>query len=139
MHIEHGTVADDELVEAFARLYPQLSSSAPPTRADLEALIASPESFLLIARDPGIVGTLTLTLFRVPIGLQAQINAVVVDEAARGRGIGEALTRDAIHRARAAGATRIQLTSRNGRATAHRLYRRLGFELAATTVFRLAL
>lgn len=139
MNIEPATAVDDELVAAFAQLFPQLSASTPPTRDNLAALIASPGSFLLIARDPDIVGTLTLTLFRVPTGVRAQIDAVVVDQAARGRGIGEALTREAIQRARAAGANRIQLTSRNGREAAHRLYHRIGFELTPTTVFRLAL
>jgi ribosomal protein S18 acetylase RimI-like enzyme len=139
MHIEHARAVDDELVTAFARLYPQLSSSPPPTRDDLAALVASPGSLLLIARDPHIIGTLTLSLYRVPAGLHALINAVIVDETARGRGIGEALTRDAIRRARDAGATRVQLTSRNGREAAHRLYRKLGFDQPATTVFRITL
>ena len=139
MHIEHARAVDDELVAAFAQLYPQLSTSQPPTRDDLAALVASPGAFLLMARDPHIVGTLTLTLYRVPSGLHALINAVIVDEAARGRGVGEALTRDAIRRARDAGAARVQLTSRNGREAAHRLYRRLGFDQPTTTVFRLAL
>jgi ribosomal protein S18 acetylase RimI-like enzyme len=139
MHIEHTRAVDDELVTAFARLYPQLSAATPPTRDDLEALVASPGSLLLIARDPHIIGTLTLSLYRVPAGLHALINAVIVDEIARGRGIGEALTRDAIQRARDAGASRIQLTSRSGREAAHRLYRKLGFDQPATTVFRIAL
>ena len=94
---------------------------------------------MLIARDPDIVGTLTLTLLRVPTGLRAQISSVVVDQASRGRGIGEALTRDAIRRAHVAGASRVQLTSRNSREAAHRLYRRLGFELVPSSVFRMPL
>src|SRR5262249_21652456 len=127
MHIEPATVADDELVAAFARLIPQLTpAAAPPRRDDLAALIASPGSFPLLARDPGIAGTRPLTLCRVPRGLQALINAVVVDTEARGRGVGEALTRDAIRRARDAGAYRISLTSRSERAAAHRMYHRIG-------------
>ena len=52
----------DELVEAMDRLVPQLSdSSPPPTRAQLEQIVASPATALLVARDPtGIVGSLTL-------------------------------------------------------------------------------
>ena len=139
MHIEPAGAVDDEIVAAFARLYPQLSSAPVPTREDLAALVASPGAYLLLARDPDIIGTLTLTLYRVPAGLHALINAVIVDEAARGRGVGEALTREAIRRAREAGAARVQLTSRNGRDAAHRLYRKLGFEQPTTTVFRMAL
>lgn len=139
MHIEHAAAVDEELVAACARLFPQLSTSPPPTREHLAALVASPGALLLIARDPHIIATLTLTLYRVPTGLHALINAVVVDEAARGRGVGEALTREAIRRARDAGAARVQLTSRNTREAAHRLYRKLGFDQPATTVFRMAL
>lgn len=138
MQIEHATAVDDELVAAFARLIPQLSPTAPlPTHEDLAAVIAGTGSFLFIARDPGIVGTLTLTLYRVPTGVRAYINNVVVDGAARGRGIGEALTRAAIERARAGGAQRITLTSRSEREAANRLYRRLGFELTVTNVYRM--
>lgn len=128
MHIEPARAVNDELVTACARLFPQLSTSPPPTREDLAALVASPGAFLLLARDPHIIGTLTLTLYRVPTGLHALINAVVVDEAARGRGVGEALTRACIDRARADGRARIVLFTLPAMTTAHRLYERLGFE-----------
>jgi ribosomal protein S18 acetylase RimI-like enzyme len=138
MQVEHAKVVDDELVSAMARLIPQLSPTAPlPGRDHLEAMVSSPGTFLLLARDPAIVGTLTLTLFRVPTGVRAQISAVVVDAAARGRGIGEALTRDAVQRALAAGASRVSLNSRTEREAANRLYRRLGFQLVATNQYRL--
>ena len=138
MYIEHATAASDDLVAAMARLIPQLSPAATvPTRDDLAAVVAQPGTFLLLARDPDIVGTLTLTLFRVPTGVQGLINNVVVDAAARGRGIGEVLTREAIQRARDAGAYRLSLNSRNQREAANRLYRRLGFEAVATNAYRL--
>lgn len=152
MHIERATCADDELVAALARLIPQLNpKSGLPTRDDLAAMIASPGTHLLIARDPGcdldlgpnlssdIVGTLTLTLFRIPVGMQGRINTVVVDVSARGRGIGEALTREAIAISRAAGVRRITLSSRNERAAAHRMYRRLGFETTPNEQFHMLL
>jgi ribosomal protein S18 acetylase RimI-like enzyme len=138
MQIEHARLVDDELVSAMARLIPQLTSTAPlPSRDDLEAIVTSPGTFLLLARDPDIVGTLTLTLFRLPTGVRAHINAVVVDAAARGRGIGEALTRHAIQRAFAAGASRVSLNSRPEREAANRLYHRMGFQLVATNQYRL--
>jgi ribosomal protein S18 acetylase RimI-like enzyme len=138
MQIEHVTAVDDELVSAMERLMPQLNPTAPlPGRDHLEAMVANPATFLLVARDPGIIGTLTLTLFRLPTGLRAHINAVVVDAAARGRGIGEALTRDAVQRALAAGATRVSLNTRPEREAANRLYRRLGFQLVSTHQYRL--
>jgi ribosomal protein S18 acetylase RimI-like enzyme len=140
MNIERATRVDDELVAAFANLLPQLSSSPRlPDHAQLAAMIADDRTFLLLARDPGIVGTLTLTVYPLPGGLSGQINDVVVDEAARGRGIGEALTREAVRLARVAGAYRVTLTSRDTRKAAHRMYLRAGFELRGSQVFRMTL
>lgn len=140
MQIERATHADDELVAALARLLPQLNPTAPlPTRDDLALMLASPSTYLLIARDPDVVGTLTLTLFRTPVGLQGRINTVVVDAAARGRGIGEALTREAVRIARDAGVRRITLSSRRDRAAAHRLYLRIGFEVTTSEQFHMML
>ena len=98
-----------------------------------------------MAEDPGvegesaILGSLTLAIFRIPTGLRAWIEDVVVDGSARGRGVGEALNRAAMDRAREVGATTVDLTSRPSREAANRLYRRLGFEQRATNVYRLGL
>jgi ribosomal protein S18 acetylase RimI-like enzyme len=128
-----------ELVEAFARLLPQLSSSSPPPGDDeLAAIVSSSSSVLFVARDPAgtIVGSLTLAHFRVPTGVRAWIEDVVVDEARRGTGIGEALVAAAKERARAEGAKSVDLTSRPSREDANRLYQRLGFEARTTNVYR---
>jgi ribosomal protein S18 acetylase RimI-like enzyme len=82
---------------------------------------------------------LTLTVFWTLVGLQARINTVVVDAAARGRGIGEALTREAVRIAAAAGVWRITLSSRRERAAAHRLYGRVGFESTPNETFHMLL
>jgi ribosomal protein S18 acetylase RimI-like enzyme len=93
-----------------------------------------------VARDPDrggqIVGSLTLVVFRIPTGVRAWIEDVVVDAAARGRGVGQALNQAALDRARAAGATTVDLTSRPSREAANRLYRRLGFAERTTNVYR---
>src|SRR5690606_24273696 len=133
-----------ELVEAFERLTPQLSSSNPPPSADaLAEIVASPASVLLLARDGGargpILGSLTLALVRIPTGLRAWIVGVVVGGAARGRGVGEALNRAALERAREAGARTVDLTSRPSREAANRLYQRIGFVERDTNVYRYAL
>jgi ribosomal protein S18 acetylase RimI-like enzyme len=128
-----------QIVAAFERLIPQLSSSnPPPTAAELEALVASEASTLLVAVDDDgtVLGSLTLAMFRIPTGLRAWIEDVVVDDAARGRGVGEALNRAALDRAREAGAATVDLTSRPTREAANRLYRRLGFEARETNVYR---
>jgi ribosomal protein S18 acetylase RimI-like enzyme len=139
VRVEAATEVTAELVEAFARLVPQLSSSSPaPGHAELAAIVESPSTTLLVARLPegDIVGTLTLAMFRIPTQLRAWIEDVVVDEAARGQGVGEALNEEAIRRAGAAGARSVDLTSRPSREAANRLYQRLGFEVRNTNVYR---
>ncbi len=141
MDIVEVTEVTDELVSAFGRLIPQLSSSnAPPGKAQLAEIVSSPATVLFIARDPArngeVVGTLTLALFRIPTGLRAWIEDVVVDSAARGKGVGEALNQAALERAAAAGASTVDLTSRPSRAAANRLYQRIGFVRRDTNVYR---
>jgi ribosomal protein S18 acetylase RimI-like enzyme len=129
----------DELVEAFVRLIPQLSSSSPPTsRDELAAIVDSEASVLFVARDAAgrIVGSLTLVVFRIPTGLRAWIEDVVVDASARGAGAGEALVAAAIERAASVGSRTVDLTSRPSREAANRLYVRLGFESRTTNVYR---
>lgn len=137
MTIERVTEVTDELVDALRRLIPQLSETAAlPTPEGLADLLSRQDHHLLVARDEGrIVGSLTLVVYRMPTRLQATIHDVVVDEAARGRGIGEALTVEAQRLAVEAGADSIRLTSRSHRRAAHRLYERLGFEPVDTSVY----
>jgi ribosomal protein S18 acetylase RimI-like enzyme len=137
LRIEEVTEVDADLVEAFARLIPQLSTAPPPQAAELREIVASPATTLLVARrDGAIVGTLTLVVFRIPTGVRAWIEDVVVDRAARGAGVGEALTRAALERAARAGARGVDLTSRASRAAANRLYQRIGFVRRETNVYR---
>jgi ribosomal protein S18 acetylase RimI-like enzyme len=133
--------ATPELVEAFARLLPQLSTSAPAlTLESLTTIIAAPSNTVLIARDPTssgrIVGTLTLVIFPLPTALRAWIEDVVVDNEARGRGVGEALTTSAVKIAKHRGAKTVDLTSRQSREAAHRLYEKAGFHVRDTSVYR---
>jgi ribosomal protein S18 acetylase RimI-like enzyme len=127
-----------EVVEAFGRLLPQLSRSAPPLgQAELETVVGCSANTLLIARSAGtIVGTTTLVMFPLPTGLRAWIEDVVVDEAARGQGAGEAMTREALRLAREAGCRTVDLTSRPSREAAGRLYERAGFKLRESRLYR---
>ncbi len=139
VEIFEATEVTDELVESFARLVPQLSSSsAPTTRGELAEITASGATALFMARsvDGRIVGSLTLGVFRIPTGFRAWIEDVVVDDSARGAGVGEALVGVAIDRARSLGAKTVDLTSRPSREAANRLYLRLGFEARTTNVYR---
>ena len=140
MIVEEAKAVTPELVGAFRKLTPQLSKSASvPGGAELAEMVRSPATVLLLARDDdgNIVGTLTLVLFRIPTGMRAWIEDVVVDQEWRGRGwVAERLCREALNRASAAGARTVDLTSRPSREAANRLYRRLGFAQRDTNVYR---
>jgi ribosomal protein S18 acetylase RimI-like enzyme len=137
--IEEATEASEELAAALERLLAQLSASAvAPSAEQLAALVAAPASRLLLARDEQgeIIGMLTLVVFPIPTGVHAWIEDVVVDERARGRGVGAQLSRAALALADRAGARTVELTSRPSREAANRLYRRLGFAVRETNVYR---
>jgi ribosomal protein S18 acetylase RimI-like enzyme len=142
VRVDVATEVTEELLDAFRRLIPQLSSSSPPPGAvELSEMFASPTTSILVARDDAgtILGTLTLVVFRIPTGVRAWIEDVVVDESARGAGAGAELTEAALERAAVAGARTVELTSRASREAANRLYQRLGFQLRDTNVYRKSL
>jgi ribosomal protein S18 acetylase RimI-like enzyme len=136
--IEVADRATQEVLDGLNRILPQLSSSAPPlTLVELDEICVNDTVF--IARDSGvIVGSLTLVIFRLPTGLRAWIEDVVVDEAARGKGVGEKLNKAAIKATFDSGARTLDLTSRPSREAANRLYRKLGFKARETNVYRFA-
>jgi ribosomal protein S18 acetylase RimI-like enzyme len=138
IEVEAVRQVTDELVEACRRLLPQLSSAAAALDADqLARIVDHQANTLLVARDQGaIVGMLTLVTFPLPSGLRVRIEDVVVDQEARGHGVGTALTMAAIDLARQQGARNVDLTSRASRAAANRLYQRLGFQLRDSNVYR---
>ena len=131
----------EELLDGLNRLLPQLSSTASPlTIGDLERIVNSTACYLVVARaDDVIVGALTLVIFAIPTGVRAWIEDVVVDKGSRGTGVGEALSIAAIDEARRRGVRSIDLTSRPSREAANALYRKLGFELRDTNVYRIRL
>ena len=129
----------EDLVAAFKKLIPQLSRSNPAPNAEtLAKIVHSEASTLLVARDQDdqVMGSMTLAMFRIPTGLRAWIEDVVVDEDARGQGVGRLLNERAIEIAREAGASTVDLTSRPSREAANRLYQRLGFVARETNVYR---
>jgi ribosomal protein S18 acetylase RimI-like enzyme len=143
VEIEVVQKVTDEIVQAFGRLLPQLSTTARPLDVSALTKIATAEaSNVLIARVGGeIVGTLTVVIFPIPTGVRAWIEDVVVDEEARGKEfggkrVGEALTIEAIRLARAADAKTVDLTTRPSRVAAGKLYERLGFEQRNSRVYR---
>ena len=142
MQVDVVTKADDELYEAFQRLVPQLTNNnPPPSLNDLAALVRDSSSTLMVARNEKneIIGALTLTVYRVPTGIRSIIEDVIVDNSARGQGIGEALLLRAIEIAKEKGASNISLTSNPLREAANRLYLRVGFKKRETNAYQMKL
>jgi ribosomal protein S18 acetylase RimI-like enzyme len=130
--------SSDDLLSGLNRLLPQLSTTASPLdSAALAAIVDSSASTLFVAFDDGvIVGTLTLVIVSIPTGLRAWIEDVVVDEAARGAGVGAALSRAALEEARRRNVRSLELTSRPSREAANAMYVKLGFVQRNTNVYR---
>ncbi|MDO4901165.1 N-acetyltransferase [Actinomyces sp.] len=145
MSVDIITQSTPELVEAMGRLIPQLSRSATAlTTEECDALVAQPGVYLFVFRPDApledgttpILGMLTLATFTIPTGLRAWVEDVVVDGDARGHGAGHALVEAAVEYAQSLGARTVDLTSRPSREAANRLYRRAGFKLRETNVYR---
>jgi ribosomal protein S18 acetylase RimI-like enzyme len=141
IRIEAGTQATPELRDELAVLLPQLNPSLPILSVEhLAAVIADPAATLLVAREGRvIVGIAAAVVYTTPIWVKARIEDVVVDQAARGRGVGEALVKECVEVARGRGAGIVELQSARSREAANRLYPRLGFALRDSNVYRLTL
>jgi ribosomal protein S18 acetylase RimI-like enzyme len=136
VRVERVTEATPELVETIRRLLPQLTEArTPPTLEQLEETVSNQTLLVALDDDGTILGTLTFVLYRVSSGLKGRIEDVIVDRAARGRGVGELLVQDGMRRANEAGVLMLELTSMPYREAANRLYRRLGFVRRPTNVY----
>src|SRR5438132_9119703 len=139
--IEAPREASAELVAALTALLPQLNPNLPaPTSEHLAVLLDDPGATLLIARDgDAIVGTALVIVYPTTLRVESRIEDVVVDGAARGRGIGEALIRECIEVARRRGASIVELQTARVRVAANRLYERMGFERRDSNPYRMTL
>jgi GNAT superfamily N-acetyltransferase len=100
-------------------------------RDALEEIQAAGGEVLVAERRGEVVGFSQLLVFRhlqAKGGLCAELESVHVHAGDRGTGVGSALVRAAVDRARALGCYRVQLTSNRQREDAHRFYESLGFE-----------
>ena len=153
MSVELIEQSSPELVAAMERLIPQLSRSAKPLTAQQTQTLVDQDSVYLfvfrtdkpvIAADGNeveagtILGMLSLATFAIPTGVRAWVEDVVVDAGTRGMGAGQQLVEAAVAHAQKIGARTVDLTSRPSREAANRLYRRCGFELRETNVYRYA-
>jgi ribosomal protein S18 acetylase RimI-like enzyme len=142
LQVEAASGATTELEQALASLLPQLNPAlVGPTQAELAAVIADPATTLLVASEDGvIVAAATVIVYTTPVWVKkARIEDVVVDQGARGRGIGEALVKECLNVARQHGARVVELQSARRREVANRLYPRLGFERRESNVYRMTL
>jgi ribosomal protein S18 acetylase RimI-like enzyme len=138
--IEVATPAHaEELTIAFKTLVPQLTTSNPPPGIDaVRELLASEAIDQFVARDAHgrIIGVSTLAVFPIPTARRAWIEDVIVDEAAAGQGVGAMLVAAMIARAGELGCVTVDLTSRPSREAANHLYRKLGFTVRETNIYR---
>src|SRR5258708_38529641 len=141
VRIEKVTGATAEVHAALAHLLPQLNDKlAVPTMERIEALVADPAVPLLLAKDGReVVGTTTVIVYTTPFWIKARLDEVVVDEAARGKGVGAALVAAALDVAREKGVQVVELQSGLQREAANRLYPRMGFTLRETNVYTIVL
>lgn len=141
MRIEAATEATPALLEALTSLLPQLNPELPHlTMERLAAVVADPAATLLVVREGDeIAGTATVLVYSTPAHRKARIEDVVIDEGARGKGVGEALVRRCIEIAREKSAETVELQSARWREVANRLYPRLGFERRESNLYRLNL
>ena len=132
------TEADDSTLDAVNRLLPQLSKSSKLINwSTLQKLTNSECTRLYVAKeDDTIFGMLSLVVFSIPTGTKAWIEDVVVDERARGKGVGKELMNHALNVAKEMGAKSADLTSRPSREAANKLYQAIGFEGRETNVYR---
>jgi len=150
MHQQQSTTVltvseySEALLAGIQNLLPQLTQRpADFTADDLKTLIRSDHTELFIALhgDSGAqaIGMLTLVTFKTPTGYIARIEDVIVDTASRNKGIGIALMNAAMEHARNLQITKMELTSNGKRVAANSLYRKLGFRMVDTNVFRMSL
>ena len=132
------TEADDSTLDAVNRLLPQLSKSSKLINwSTLQKLTNSECTRLYVAKeDDTIFGMLSLVVFSIPTGTKDWIEDVVVDERARGKGVGRELMNHALNVAKEMGAKSADLTSRPSREAANKLYQAIGFEGRETNVYR---
>lgn len=139
MNIRKVSHYSDSLYESVLRLLPQLDPEVSPPSKDFFKEILNSESIgLFVAENDNneVAGMLTLAIYPNITGKKIWIEDVVVDGSFRGKGVGEKLIKAAIEHSGSLGAREIKLTSRPFRTAANKLYRKLGFVMYETNVYK---
>jgi GNAT superfamily N-acetyltransferase len=145
--IEAARPADvPALCELLAVLFAQEAEFAPDAQAQrrgLARIVDDPAvGTILVAREGDAVLGMVNLLFTVSTALGervALLEDMVVAPAARGRGIGSDLLREAVAHARAQGCRRITLLTDGANEAAQRFYAKHGFSASGMMPMRLAL
>lgn len=100
-----------------------------PSAAELQEMVAAPSTTLLVARDEsgGVLGSVSVAVYRLPSGMRAWIEDAVVRRLAGGRGVGKKLILAALEVAAAAGATTAELLVDPQHTNARHMFQGLGF------------
>jgi ribosomal protein S18 acetylase RimI-like enzyme len=129
----------ERVFEAVLNLLPQLAPDAVlPTRQYVEEILTSENIHFFIAEleNKQIAGMLTIGTYTIPSCKKVWIEDVVVDESQRGNGFGRKLVKFAIEYSKSLGAESVALTSRPSRVEANELYKKMGFVLHETNVYK---
>ena len=130
----------DEDAAALADLSDQLGYPVAPDELSrrLSAVAANDQAAVMVATDAADrpIGWVHVELKRTLVApLTAQIMGLVVDDAARNRGVGKALLAAAEAWASARGCRQMIVGTRVTRGRAHRFYQREGYALQKTSHF----
>ncbi|UQS23132.1 GNAT family N-acetyltransferase [Amycolatopsis thermalba] len=93
---------------------------------------AAHAELLVATDDDGLLGSVTIVrpgthYSEIARDGELEFRMLATAPAARGRGVGELLTRTVVEKAREIGASAVVMSSLDAMKTAHRLYERLGF------------
>jgi ribosomal protein S18 acetylase RimI-like enzyme len=125
----------DAVGELTARAYladGPISEKYAAMLADAHTRARDAELLVAVDTDDHVLGTVTIALpggefADVARDGELEFRMLAVDPAARRRGVGEALVRAVIDRARSLGLPRVILSSQQTMTAAHRIYERFGF------------
>jgi GNAT superfamily N-acetyltransferase len=130
---EHDAIGELAVRVYLAEGYTRTGSHYLPVLRDSAARAEKAELMVAVDEHDSILGTVTYAPYGSPYAEHtdspegAAFRMLVVEPDARGQGVGEALVRWCVERARASGVRTLRLSTQHGMATAGRLYLRLGF------------
>ncbi len=132
-------ISEDDLrvsdTESVRRLLSQLRRKEQPaiTLKNLRACVRESIFVVVFGHEDAIVGMARIVKYHGFHNYVGEVGDVVVDEAERGKGLGEKLMREILRLAAEEELSFLTLTSNEARAAAHSLYEKLGFKKGGET------